>query len=155
MSKRTLGAFSFILVAVFCVYGQDTTTQTAQPTPTPAASPTPTPSLTPTSNSPYVFPTKGERSKRYVNSTVGPFRLVRTGVAAGIDQWSDNPEEWEQGMKGYGKRYASGLGRNGIQQTITYGLDTALNLDTGFERSKHDKFFPRLKDALLENVTSR
>ena len=58
-------------------------------------------------------------------------------------------------MKGYGKRYASGLGRNAIQQTITYGLDSALTLDTGFQRSKREGFFPRFKDALLENVTSR
>lgn len=80
---------------------------------------------------------------------------MRTGVSAGIDQWNDNPEEWGQGMKGYGKRYASGLGRNAIQQTITYGLDEALNLDTGFRRSTREGFFPRFKDALLQNVTSR
>ncbi|MCA1577480.1 MAG: hypothetical protein LC794_08985 [Acidobacteria bacterium] len=147
MSKRTLWAFSLILVAAFCVYGQDSTTQTAQPTPTPSP-----PS---TSNSTYVFPTKGERFKRYVNSTVGPFRLARTAVSAGLDQWNDTPEEWGQGMKGYGKRYASGLGRNALQQTITYGLDSALNLDTGFQRSTRKGFFPRFKDALLQNVTSR
>ena len=148
MSNRTLGAFVLILAAAFCVYGQDSTTsQTAQPTPSPSPASTP--------NSTYVFPTKGERFKRYVNSTVGPFRLARTAVSAGLDQWSDTPEEWGQGMKGYGKRYASGLGRNALQQTITYGLDSALHLDTGFERSKRDGFFPRLKDALLQSVTSR
>jgi hypothetical protein len=155
MSKRTLRAFFLILVAAFCVYGQDSTTQTAQPTPTPAASPTPTPGTTSTANATYVFPIKRERFKRYVNSTVGPFRLVRTGVSAGLQQWSDSPEEWEQGASGYGKRYASGLGRNAIQQTVTYGLDLALDLDSGFERSKRDGFFPRLKDALIQNVTSR
>jgi hypothetical protein len=148
MSKRTFAAFFFTLITAFCVYGQDATaTQTAQPTPTP------TPAATP--NSMYVFPTKGERFKRYVNSTVGPFRLARTAVSAGLDQWKDNPEEWGQGMEGYGKRYASGLGRNALQQTITYGLDSALHLDTGFQRSNRDGFFPRLKHALLENVTSR
>jgi len=145
MSKRALGAFLLILVAAFGGYGQEPTSPTAQPTPTATA----------TSNSTYVFPDKGERFKRYVNSTVGPFRLVRTAASAGIDQWSDNPEEWGQGMKGYGKRFASGLGRNAIQQTITYGLDSALTLDTGFQRSKREGFFPRFKDALLENVTSR
>jgi hypothetical protein len=148
MSNRTFAAFFLTLITAVCVYGQDpTTTQTAQPTPSP------TPAATP--NSTYVFPTKGERFKRYVNSTVGPFRLARTAVSAGLDQWKDNPEEWGQGMEGYGKRYASGLGRNALQQTITYGLDSALHLDTGFQRSNRDGFFPRLKHALLENVTSR
>ena len=154
MSKRTLGAFLLVLVATFCGYSQETTPQTAPPTPA-ADSPAAAQSLATSSDSTYVFPTKAERFKRYVNGTVGPFRLARTGVSAGIDQWKDSPEEWGQGMKGYGKRYASGLGRNAIQQTITYGLDETLNLDTGFQRSRREGFMPRLKDALLQNVTSR
>jgi hypothetical protein len=103
----------------------------------------------------YVFPSERERFKRYVKNTIGPFRLARTAFSAGIDQWSDSPEEWGQGAQGYGKRFASGMGRNAIQQTVTYGLDEALQLDTGFERSKRKGFFPRMADALLENVTSR
>jgi hypothetical protein len=103
----------------------------------------------------YVFPSEKERLKRYITNTIGPFRLLRTGAAAGIAQWHDAPEEWGQGMKGYGKRYASGLGQNAIQQTVTYGLDEAMGLDTGFEKSKREGFGPRLKDALLQNLTSR
>jgi hypothetical protein len=103
----------------------------------------------------YVFPSERERFKRYINSTVGPWRLARTAASAGINQWRDHPEEWGQGMKGYSKRYASSLGQNAIQQTVEYGLDEAMGLDTGFERSKRDGFFPRVKDALLQNVTSR
>ncbi len=103
----------------------------------------------------YEFPTNSERFKRYVKSTIGPFRLVQTGASAGIAQWRDTPEEWGQGMKGYGKRFASGLGQNAIQQTVTYGLDEALNLDTGFQKSKREGFGARLKDALIQNVTSR
>ena len=30
-----------------------------------------------------------------------------------------------------------------------------MGLDTGFQRSKRQGFFPRLKDALVQNVTSR
>lgn len=146
-----LGAFVLVLAMAFGAYSQEATAPTAQPTPTP----TPTPAATTTTTPTYVFPDKDERFKRYVKSTIGPFRLVRTGVSAGLQQWSDSPEEWEQGMKGYGKRYASGLARNAIQQTVTYGLDEALNLDSGFQRSQRQGFFPRLKDALIQNVTSR
>jgi len=103
----------------------------------------------------YEFPSHKERFNRYIKSTIGPFRLVQTGASAGIAQWRDSPHEWGQGMKGYGKRYASELGQNAIQQTVTYGLDEALNLDTGFEKSKREGFFPRFKDALIQNVTSR
>jgi hypothetical protein len=103
----------------------------------------------------YTFPTKRERFNRYVSNTVGPFSLLRTGLSAGIGQWRDNPEEWGQGASGFGKRYASSFGQNTIQQTVTYGLDEALGLDTGFRRSERKGFFPRLKHALAENVTSR
>ena len=103
----------------------------------------------------YVFPTHRERFNRYVKSTVGPFRLVWTGATAGIDQWRDHPEEWGQGMKGYGRRYASHFGQNAVTQTVTYGLDEAFGLDTGFRKSKHEGFGARAKDALLYNITSR
>lgn len=103
----------------------------------------------------YEFPTNRERFDRYVKDTVGPFRLVRTAASAGIDQWRDTPEEWEQGMKGYGKRFASSFGRNAVQQTITYGLDEALDQDSSFHRSNREGFFPRVKHAFLETITSR
>ena len=103
----------------------------------------------------YVFPTHRERFNRYLKSTVGPFRLAWSAGAAGIDQWRDHPEEWGQGMKGFGRRYASNLGQNAIHQTVTYGLDEAFGLDTGFKKSTREGFGGRLKDALLQNVTSR
>ena len=103
----------------------------------------------------YVFPTHRKRFNRYMKSTVGPFRLAWTAASAGIQQAQDHPEEWEQGMKGYGKRYASSFAQNAIQQTVTYGLDEAFGLDTGFEKSKREGFGPRLKDALIQNLTSR
>lgn len=136
---------------------QQTTTTTSQPPATQTTQPSTQPAQSTQSTSPpdYVFPSHDERFKRYLKSTIGPFALVRTGVSAGLTQWNDSPEEWGQGMKGYGKRYASGFGRNAIQQTVTYGLDEAFHLDTGFERSKREGFGARLKDALLQNVTSR
>ena len=154
MSKRTLGAFLLVLAFVVSANSQETT-PTTQPTTQPTTGTTTAATPPPATTLEYDFPDKGERFKRYLNSTVGPLRLVRTGVSAGFNQWNDSPEEWGQGMKGYGKRYASGLGRNAIEQTVTYGFDEALNLDTGFQRSKREGFFPRLKDALLQNVTSR
>lgn len=104
---------------------------------------------------PFVFPTRRERFKRYVKSTVGPPSFAGSAVTAGIHQWQDHPEEWEQGASGYGRRYASDFARNAIQQTVVYGLDSALGLDTRFRRSTRTGFFPRMADALAENVTSR
>ena len=160
---RTIGVLFIAMAGVFSVSGQEVpkdqstqpvtvTTETTDPQ-TPAPTQTPAPSQTTTTD--YVFPTREERAKRYVKSMFGPGALLRTGASAGISQWRDTPEEWGQGMEGYGKRFASGMGKNVIQQTVTYGLDSAFKLDTGFQRSKREGFWPRLKDALLQNVTSR
>jgi hypothetical protein len=103
----------------------------------------------------YVFPTHRERFDRYLKDTVGSMRLTRTALGAGLDQWRDSPEEWEQGMKGYSKRFASSFGRNAIQQSVTYSLDRALGLDSGFQRSRREGFLPRVKHAFVETFTSR
>jgi hypothetical protein len=135
-----MGVLALALVAAVSVYSQDLSKKGTAST---------------TTTSDYVFPSERERFRRYILSTIGPWRLARTAATAGIDQWRDQPEEWGQGAQGFGKRYASSLGQNAIQQTVTYGLDEAMGLDSSFERSKREGFFPRMKDALIQNVTSR
>ncbi|HKR21732.1 MAG TPA: hypothetical protein VJS17_04015 [Pyrinomonadaceae bacterium] len=155
LSKYAIGivAVSFLLCFSIRAQQPDSEPVGSKAKETPAAA-------TPDSTAPnpfdtYKFPTHRERFERYVKDTVGPFRLARTVAAAGIDQWRDNPEEWEQGMKGYGKRFASHMGRNAIQQTVTYGLDEALGQDSSFHRSNRAGVFPRVKHAFLETITSR
>ena len=151
--RRSVGVVVLIVMAALTVMSQETRPD-ATPSPTPATTTTQTTS-TQTTTDQYVFPSNGERFKRYLNSTAGPFALLRISAGAGISHWRDSPEEWGQGGKGYGRRWASGFGRNLVQQTVTYGMDEAFDLDTGFEKSKREGFGPRLKDALIQNVTSR
>lgn len=103
----------------------------------------------------YVFPTSRQRFNRYVRNTVGPVSLVRSAASAGLSQWDNDPLEWGQGAEGYGKRFASNFGKNAVRHTVQYGLSEAFRLDTGFQRSKRKGFWPRLSDALVQNVTSR
>ena len=140
---RSVGALVIVMLAVVAANSQDVTNEQEKTT------------SAQVTTKDYVFPTADERFKRYVKGTIGPMRLLRSGAAAGVSQWRDTPEEWGQGAKGYGKRFASSMGQNAIQQTVSYGLDEAFGLDTGFQRSKREGFFPRMKDALLQNVTSR
>src|ERR1041384_3399351 len=111
---RGVGILVLVGVAAVAGYGQDNaqsrTTSDQQQT------------TAQTKTQDYEFPSDKERFNRYIKSTIGPFRLVQTGASAGIAQWRDSPHEWGQGMKGYGKRYASGLAQNAIHQTVTYGL---------------------------------
>ena len=148
---KTIAVWVVTVVAAVSVYSQEVTKDDSksQSTQTVVVDQQTTTTQT------YVFPTHRERFNRYLKSTVGPFRLAWSAGAAGIDQWRDHPEEWGQGMKGFGRRYASNLGQNAIHQTVTYGLDEAFGLDTGFKKSTRDGFGARLKDALIQNVTSR
>jgi hypothetical protein len=148
---KTIAVWAVTVVAAVSVYSQevkkeDSKSQTTQ---------TVVVTNQTTTNQDYVFPKHRERFNRYVKSTVGPFRLAWSAGAAGIDQWRDHPEEWGQGMKGYGRRYASSFGQNAISQTVTYGLDEAFGLDTGFKKSKNEGVGARVKDTLLQNITSR
>lgn len=176
---RTIALLVFLTASVVPFYGQEIKTQTVPHTaseqtieelkpnnstespetkdssPIESSEPAANQDANNAGSEPFVFPTKRERFNRYVKSTVGPFSLVYTGVTAGLNQWRDKPEEWEQGASGYAKRYASGFGRNAIQQTVVYGLDSALGLDTGFRKSARKGFIPRMKDALAANITSR
>jgi len=147
---KTIAVWAVTVVAAVSVYSQEVTKEDSksQTTQTVANKQT-------TTTQDYVFPTHRERFNRYVKSTVGPFRLAWSAGAAGIDQWRDHPKEWGQGMKGYGRRYASNFGQNAITQTVTYGLDEAFRLDTGFRKSRHEGVGARVKDALLSNITSR
>jgi hypothetical protein len=103
----------------------------------------------------YVFPNQHERFNRYLWDTFGPLKLLGVGVAAAIDQGQNNPPEWKKGGSGYGKRFASRMGQNVIEETTSYGLSEAFRLDTGFQRSQRHGFSERLGDALIQNVTSR
>ena len=148
---RMIAVWVVAVVAALSVYGQEVVKDDSKSqSPDPVVIDQQT-----TTKQDYVFPTHKERFNRYVKSTVGPFRLGWTAASAGIAQWKDSPDEWEQGMKGYGKRYASSFGQNAIQQTVVYGLDEAFGLDTGFQKSKREGFGGRFKDALIQNVTSR
>lgn len=72
-----------------------------------------------------------------------------------IQQISDNPPEWENNIKGFGRRFASNFGENAIQETTTYGIKEALKLDGKFYKNKRRDFGSRLKNALLSGVTAR
>ena len=131
---RTIGVVLFTVAGVFAVNGQQ-----------PTASPTPTITCFRRRRSGLsVCERYGWTNETAENGGIGRYPAV-AGFTGGVGQ----------GAKGYGRRFASGMGRNAIRQTVTYGLDSALGQDTGFKRSKREGFFPRLKDALAENVTSR
>jgi hypothetical protein len=103
----------------------------------------------------YTRPTATKRFNRYVKSIFGPVALGKNVLSAGYSTWRNSPEEWGDNWEGFGRRFASGLGKNAIKQTISYSLDEAFKLDSGSYRSNKKSVGGRLGDALMSPFTAR
>lgn len=103
----------------------------------------------------YVRPDRKTRQKNYFKSLFGPYALARTVVGAGIGTARNSPEEWGGKWEGFGRRVASGLGKNAIKQTTIYALDESFKIDSKFYRSKNRSFGSKVKNALISPFTAR
>jgi hypothetical protein len=103
----------------------------------------------------YSRPNSKTRFNRYAKSIFGPVALGKTVVSAGYSTWRNSPEEWGPTWEGFGRRFASGLGKNAIKQTTIYTLGEAFKLDSGFYRSTKKNTGGRLGDALLSTFVAR
>src|SRR4051812_47653254 len=63
--------------------------------------------------------TQGERTGLYLRSLVNPWGFAKAALSTGIDQWHNKPQEWGQGWKPYGQRFANIEGQYAIQKTVT------------------------------------
>ena len=102
----------------------------------------------------YVRPTADQRFKRYLNKTIGT-GLIGVGIGASIQQFAENPPEWGKNGKGFARRLGSNFGENAIQETVAYGLEEALKLDSKFYKSTKRDFGSRLQNAFLSGITAR
>ena len=151
---RLIGLFFCVLLASSHLFAQD---PVASPTPPIVGEPSRFPDslMRIKSNPAYVRPNAETRRKRFIKSTVGPLALGKRVASAGISTWRNSPEEWGPGWEGFGRRVASGLGKNAIKQTTKFGLDEAFKLDSHFYRSKNKSVKARIRNALISPVTAR
>jgi hypothetical protein len=99
--------------------------------------------------------TQRERTQLYVKTMVNPLGYLKAGSSAGIDQWKDKPQEWEQGASGYGKRFGNILAQYSIQRTITFGLSSALHEDNRYFNSGKKGIWARTQYALVSGILAR
>src|SRR5262245_24753882 len=58
----------------------------------------------------YVFPTRAELARYWVESTVGPKPFVAATLRASWTTWvSDSPKEWDDDFSGWSKRFGVSL----------------------------------------------
>jgi hypothetical protein len=103
----------------------------------------------------YRRPTGNERLRSYLNSMFGPLAIARSIGTAGLSTWTNTPEEWGPTWEGFGRRFASNMGRNMMKNSMVYGLDEVMKVDSKFYRSKKRDVGSRVGNALISTVTAR
>ena len=99
--------------------------------------------------------TQHERTQIYLKTLINPLGYFKAGFSAGIDQWKDKPEEWEQGMSGYGKRFGNIVGQYTIQRTVTFGLSSALHEDNRYFNSGKKGLWSRTAYSMASGILAR
>lgn len=99
--------------------------------------------------------TQRERTRIYWKTMVNPLGYIKAATSAGIDQWSNKPEEWQQGSAGYGKRFANILGQYSIQRTVTFVLSSGLREDNRYFNSGKSGFWSRTRYAVASGILAR
>jgi hypothetical protein len=112
----------------------------------------------------YSKPAGGDRFKRYLFDSFGPYAIIGSAAAAGVQQasgdrifgtGSGSPPEWGGGVGPYFERFASDLGINLTANTYRYGLGAILHEDTSYYRCECTGFGHRLSHALITTIAAR
>jgi|GEM_PF-4720294 len=145
------------MVVSFLVVG--VSAQTVEP----SVSPTPTSAAKKEKDDPprsgvaaaYIRPNARTRAKRYAESMFGPFAVARIVGGAAFSTWTDSPKEWKRSWNGFGRRVASNFGTSVIGNSVQFGMDEVLKVDSSCYRSQKRDMGSRIKNALLTTVTAR
>jgi hypothetical protein len=103
----------------------------------------------------YIRPTQKTKLNNFLFDAIGPYPIAGAAISAGIDQWSNAPPEWNQGVEGYSKRFGSDFGISAVAVTTRYGLSEALKEDTMYYRCECRGVLPRLSHAAISTLTAR
>ena len=103
----------------------------------------------------YIRPTEKTRLRNYAFDAFGPYPVSGAGIAASINQISNAPPEWSQGVEGYSKRFGSDFGIAAVGTTTRYGLAQAFKEDTLYYRCECRGLLPRMGHAVISTLTAR
>lgn len=95
-----------------------------------------------------------DRFKIYRHTILRPYSIAGPAFGAGIGQWENEPPEWGQGTAGYARRFASGMGRHLISETIRFGVAAVDGEDPRYYPSKDKGVWKRSLHAVGETFFS-
>ena len=103
----------------------------------------------------YQRPSEKTKFRNYIFDAFGPYSMLGAAFAAGIQQADNTPPEWDQGAKGYGRRFGSNFGIAATTNTARYAFAKALGEDTIYYRCECQSVFQRMEHATISTVTAR
>jgi len=146
-----MGAILLTLVLIVCSgYAQAQGPSAIEPVSTGTA-----PVIQPAQTRPFHDWTRKERWDYYLKENfLSPGAFFRAAGPALGAHMGDAPEEWGQGMAGYGKRLGDQFAMRTIQGTIEYGAAAALRIDPKYRPCQCRGFFKRFGYAVLSNAVT-
>jgi hypothetical protein len=84
-----------------------------------------------------------------------PSGFGKSIVTAAIAHWQDSPEEWGQGMAGFGRRYGHRILNRAAENAIGLGVSAALRQDPRYFRDPEASGGGRVWNALKQVVVTR
>jgi len=100
--------------------------------------------------------TTSDRVSFYYHATFTPFALTGPVLGAAFTQWTTrNPPDWGEGFPGFGRRLASGYGRQVIANTIGFGVGAVAHEDPRHYPTGQHGLWKRGLYAARESVISR
>lgn len=103
----------------------------------------------------YIRPTESTMLHNYLFDAYGPYPIGAAAVTAGLNQFTNSPPEWNQGVKGYSRRFGSDFGIIAVGTTTRYGLAEAFREDTMYYRCECRGLLPRFTHAAISTLTAR
>lgn len=93
-----------------------------------------------------------ERRELYLQQTLTtPGAYMKRMFAAGIDQARGSPKQWDEGLRGYGERFASREGQFITSNSLAFLGNAALRYEPRYDQCQCRGFWPRAGHAILRN----
>jgi hypothetical protein len=103
-------------------------------------------------NQPLITPNRKQREEYYLRQTLTtPGAYMKRMFAAGIDQASGNPRQWDDGWGGYAERFASREGQFITANTLAALGNAKLGYEIRYDKCKCSGVWPRSRHAILRN----
>jgi hypothetical protein len=97
----------------------------------------------------------GEKAHLALKNTIGTRALINRAALAGFNHWMDHPEEWENSIDGYPKRFASRMGRLAVRNAVQLSTDIVFKTDPRYDRCECSGFGARAGHAWRRVLMSR